>query len=176
MKNTNISTSRAFTLIEAMVAVTILTLSIAGPLYSASRAIIAAQSARDQLIASHLAQEGIEYVRAMRDDAYLSAYPGGTSAAWDNFKALISSCGTSCQFDPAISSLTACSGSSCIPLYLAPTHIYTQQTGGTVTPFTRIIRVSATSAIDEMIESTVSWNFHGIPFSVTIIDHLTSWQ
>ncbi|MDE1919730.1 MAG: prepilin-type N-terminal cleavage/methylation domain-containing protein, partial [Patescibacteria group bacterium] len=50
--------TKGFTLIEAMVAVTIVTLAVAGPLFTAGRAIIAAQISREQLTASYLAQEG----------------------------------------------------------------------------------------------------------------------
>ena len=80
---------RGFTLVEALVAVTIITLSVAGPLFTANRAIVAAQNTRLQLTASYLAQEGVEYVRAMRDDAYLARYrQGGTNVsgdAWNEF-------------------------------------------------------------------------------------------
>ncbi len=80
---------KGFTLIETMIAVTILTLAMAGPLFTASRSIIAAQTARDQLTASYLAQEGIEYVRMMRDNQYLDAYrtlsTDVAGVAWDNF-------------------------------------------------------------------------------------------
>jgi len=66
---------------------------------------------------------------------------------------------------------------SCTPLYLAPTHVYTQQnSNGTVTAFTRTIQVVDISPTEERIISTVSWNYHGIPRSVTITDHLTPWQ
>lgn len=66
---------------------------------------------------------------------------------------------------------------SCTPLYLAPTHIYTQQnSNGTVTAFTRTIQVIDISPTEERVISTVSWNYHGIPRSVTITDHLTPWQ
>ena len=47
-----------FTLIEALVAVAILALAVAGPLYAANRALVAAGIARDRLTASYLAQEG----------------------------------------------------------------------------------------------------------------------
>lgn len=81
--------SRAFTLVETLIAVSILTLSIAGPLLAASRSLVLAQVSRDKLTASYLAQEGIEYVRAMRDDAYLSSYQSGgadvSGAAWSDF-------------------------------------------------------------------------------------------
>ena len=80
---------KGFTLIETMIAVTILTLAMAGPLFTASRSIVAAQTARDQLTSPYLAQEGIEYVRMMRDNQYLAAYNINSTdiagVAWDNF-------------------------------------------------------------------------------------------
>lgn len=80
---------KGFTLIETMIAVTILTLAMAGPLFTASRAIVAAETARDQLAASYLAQEGIEYARMMRDNQYLAAYAANSTdvatVAWDHF-------------------------------------------------------------------------------------------
>ncbi len=181
-----------FTLIETMVAITILTLAIAGPLFTASRAIVAAQISRDQLTASYLAQEGIEYVRAMRDNAYLSAYQAGganvSTTAWDTFlNASINQCrATTCTLDPSRNmgsgsgmSLSPCSGSSCVSLYVTQlsngTYGYTQQ-GGTATPFTRTVQAIDVSSSDERIVSTVSWSFHGTLYSVTISDHLTPWQ
>jgi len=184
-----------FTLIETLVAVTILTLTIAGPLYTASRALVAAETARDQLTASYLAQEGVEYVRMMRDTEFLSAYRVGginiSSTAWTNFltgsdAASITQCrSTACTLDPARTmgsgggfSLQPCSGAACTPLYLA-NGIYTQQSGlvGAVqTPFTRTIQTTSISADDEKVASTVTWSFHGTPYAVTIIGHLTPWQ
>lgn len=190
------SYERGFTLIETMVATTILTLAVAAALFTASRAIIAAQIARDQLTASYLAQEGIEYVRAMRDNEYLAAYQaGGTNVsivAWNNFiagsdAASISGCRAStCTLDPARGmgtgsgfALQPCSGTSCAPLYLA-NGIYTEQSGiagATKTPFTRTIQaIDDVSVVDERIVSTVSWNFHGVPYSVRVSDYLTPWQ
>lgn len=86
-------TSAGFTLVETMVAVSIIMLSIAGPVYTAQRSIIAATTARDQLIASYLAQEGIEYMRMLRDYEYLSevqasSYPSSpnpTLDGWDQY-------------------------------------------------------------------------------------------
>ena len=190
-----IKQSRGFTLIEAMIAVTIITFAIAGPLFVASRSLVAAEVARDQLTASYLAQEGIEYVRAMRDDEYLIAYQAGganvSSAAWSDFltgtdAASIAQCRTSaCTLDPARLmgsgsgfSLQPCSGTACTPLYLA-NGIYTEQSGlsgATVTPFTRTVQALDVSATEERIISTVAWSFHGTPYSVTVTDHLTPWQ
>jgi prepilin-type N-terminal cleavage/methylation domain-containing protein len=182
--------SKGFTLLETMIAVTILTLSISGPLLAASRALVLAEISRDQLTASYLAQEGIEYVRAMRDDAYLDNYRAGSqdlsNAAWDDFTAgalawSITQCvSSSCTLDPtqpmgygvnkALNRYTAPA-----PLYLSNS-IYTQQTVGTKTPFTRTIQATATSANEEQVVSTVSWSFHGTTYTVAVSDHLTSWQ
>ena len=183
-------TQKGFTLIETMVAVTIIALAIAGPLTTASRAIVAGELSRDQFVASYLAQEGIEYVRAMRDDEFLALYPpqpGTAATAWNNFlngvsAGSIAGCrATTCTLDPAKAmnqALASCSGSACTPLYLS-NGIYTQQStipGSVKTSFTRTIQAFTVSANEEQIVSTVSWTFHGTAYSVTTSDHLTSWQ
>ncbi|MHB8860704.1 MAG: type IV pilus modification PilV family protein [Minisyncoccota bacterium] len=192
-------TSKGFTLIETMVAVTILALAISGPLLAASRAIVAAEVSRDQLTASYLAQEGIEYVRAMRDDEYLKLYVsagGDTTAAWGKFLNVISACRSSaanpqaCSFDPVgtggVPSLSLCSAGVCPQLHLAnngQTNYYTTNPSAPniipTTAFTRTIRVvdaSTNGATDVRIVSTVTWSFHGTPYTVTVTDHLTPWQ
>lgn len=64
----------AFTLVETLVAISIITVAIVGPLLTASRTLVAAYTARDQLTASYLASEAAEYVRYMRDSNYLADY------------------------------------------------------------------------------------------------------
>ncbi len=192
-----------FTLIETMIAVTILTFAVAGPLYTASRAILAATISRDQLTASYLAQEGIEYVRALRDNEYLSAHaqPGITDVsgtAWNNFITGIESLclsPASCSLDPVLRPMGYTLGSSVAaytgaPLYLTncayvagglsctPPNLYTEQNlpGSVQTGFKRALQVFHISATDERVVSTVSWDFHGTTYSVTVADHLTPWQ
>lgn len=178
-------TPRGFTLVETMVAITILTLAVAGPLFTASRAIVAARAASNQLTASYLAQEGVEYVRMLRDNNYLSAYQDDPTTAsttgWANFKNELSSAGCQhpaiCAFDPAVPGLSSCPSGMCAPLYLAPTHVYTQQSSGnTPTIFTRTIQATAVTTSEEKIVSTVMWNFHDVSYTITTTDHLTPWQ
>src|SRR3989338_9606391 len=92
----NMKRYTGFTLIETLVAVTILTFAVVGPMFTASRSIVAAQLANDQITASYLAQEGIEYVREVRDNAYLDAYqddgPEVSTTAWGDFLASVSEC------------------------------------------------------------------------------------
>ena len=188
-------TTYGFTLIETLIAVTILTFAVSGPLFTASRALVAAEIARDQLTASYLAQEGVEYVRAMRDTEYLAAYQtGGVSVsdtAWSSFltgsdAASITACrSVTCTLDPSLPmgagsglSLLPCSGDACTPLYLANS-IYTERSdipGARQTPFTRTIQAIDVSAGDVRVVSRVSWSFHETPYVVTITNHLTPWQ
>lgn len=196
---------RGFTLIETMVAVSILTLAVAGPLFTANRALVAAAIARDQLTASYLAQEGVEYLRAMRDNEFLIAYyaDGSTasSVGWNSFITSVERycLNASCTLDSALPSVPMGYGSgySLAPvsgdarLYLtnctsgsgglsctAP-NVYTARqdlSGSARTAFTRTIRVVHISADEEQIVSTVSWSYHGTTFTMRVTDHLTSWQ
>ena len=56
-----------YTLIEALVAITIIVFATTGPLELAGKSLGQSYYARDQIAAFYLAQEGIEMVRAMRD-------------------------------------------------------------------------------------------------------------
>jgi prepilin-type N-terminal cleavage/methylation domain-containing protein len=147
-----------FTLVETMVAIAILSVAIAGPLLTAERAAAAAYAAKNELIASYLAQEGVEYIRAMRDDAYLADYEadsgkdGLSAEAWSDFLTKnpsgavwsIKTCANNakgCAYDPTkamgtgslgTAALIPCSSKYCtdIPLYFdAGTAIYTPESG-----------------------------------------------
>jgi prepilin-type N-terminal cleavage/methylation domain-containing protein len=139
---------KGFTLIETMVAITILTVAVAGTFSVANSSINASSIARDQLTASYFAQEGIEMVRQARDNTYL---------ATKSF------------------SLPDTSGS----LYSTT---YTPSSGKTV--FTRTVTktqmpnivLGSIVGVEYRIDSKVTWSYHGITHSVTITDHLTSWQ
>jgi len=169
MTTTRHTPKKAFTLIETMVSIALLTLAVSGAFLVANSAMIAAEIARDKLTASYLAQEAVEYVRMMRDNEYLASYANGGSGvsdnAWHNFLKVDNDADSMnpckepsgstqyCQLDPLQpvgvsgyagggNSLTICQlGISCTPLYLSD-GVYTQQAVGTQTPFTRTVRVT----------------------------------
>jgi prepilin-type N-terminal cleavage/methylation domain-containing protein len=187
---------RGFTLIETLVAVTLVLIAVSAPLYTASHSIVVAELSSYQMTASYLAQEGVEYVRTMRDNAYLAAYQAGgptiSSTAWQEFVSgsgsnSIHDCDAAlgfCLFDPiGAPPLTACPsglcGSPLSPQLYRSTDkgVYTHQgSQGPSTPFSRVITVSSISATQEKITSTVSWRFHGTSYSATAVDYLTPWQ
>ncbi len=68
---TTINYKKGFTIIETLVAVTILMLAIIGPMTVSQKSLVASIYAKDQIIASYLAQDVMEYLKNKRD-TYLS--------------------------------------------------------------------------------------------------------
>jgi prepilin-type N-terminal cleavage/methylation domain-containing protein len=175
---------KGFTLIEAMVAVAILAISVTAPTYGASRTLVATQNANNQLTASYLAQEGVEYARVYRDSYYLTRRQTAKATAsvdgWTDFKngALnVCSGNAGCSFDSLNPSFVACSG-SCPKLNLRKsTGEYTTQSGAGIDPtiYTRTIKMSLASPDEARVTSTVSWDFHGKTYRVEIVSSLTRW-
>ena len=71
-------TQSGFTLVETLVAITILMVAIAGPLNIAEKGLTVAANSRNQTIASFLAEDLTEYIQNMRDDNVLA----GGSTQW----------------------------------------------------------------------------------------------
>lgn len=180
---------QGFTLIEALIAITIVTLAIAGPLYAVGRSLNYARNASNELTATYLAQEGVEYVRKVRDDAFLNRYnqsdANASQDAWTDFLSAIDSCNLSsgsgriCTYDAQNTTpLVACPLGSCTQLYLTANG-YTQTSSSNPTPFTRTIQITNVQpppSKEELITSKVTWNYRGTAYNVTITDHLTPWQ
>ncbi len=77
MKFTHKETShkKGFTIIETLVAISILAIALTGPLSIISQALRNSFYARDQVTAFYLAQEAIEYLRNQRDNNALKDPP-----------------------------------------------------------------------------------------------------
>jgi prepilin-type N-terminal cleavage/methylation domain-containing protein len=195
--NMKIRNKKGFTLVETLIAVFILSVSIAGPLTIASRALLSANTARNQITAFYLAQDALEYVRVKRDNACLANGSPCSQGAW---LAALSACtgANGCYIDSlenAPAAPTACPSGGCIQatfptswfLYYDTTNsrfcninASTCIAGATVTKsqFARSVKIApvGSQTTEEKVTVQVSWADSGTTRSVTIVENLFNWQ
>lgn len=98
---------QGFTLIEALVAITILLVGVIGPLGLAAQGIADGLFAKNQIIANHLAQEGIELIINRRDS--------NIYAKRDWLDGLSDCEGGECLIDALTGSISLCGGAPGCP-------------------------------------------------------------
>jgi len=166
---------KAFTLIEVVTAVFIITVGILGVFGLIQKTIGSASVSPSRLTAAYLAQEGVEIVRNIRDSNWLRQRDDA-SWPWDSG---LSGCLAGCEADYQ-SSLSS---------YVSPGHFLNIASGfyayssGTPTIFKRKITIEYPSAICDgsagcAMEVTVevSWNERGIDHQFTVKDDLYKWH
>lgn len=164
---------RGFTLIETFVAVTILVTAVAGPLTLAQKGLQSAILARDQLVASFLAQEGLEFVRERRDNNSLAS---PRPSDWlEGLDACIDP--STCIVNSSDDTVVACGG-ECPPLRLDTTYGFYNYIGSNaVTPFTRTVTiVRHANGREAKVYSTLSWRTSIFDREVVLEDVLFKWQ
>lgn len=162
-------TAKGFTLIEALVAITVLILSVVGPISLIGDAVHKLFYVRDEVVAINLAQEGLEAVRQVRDNNMIAG------AAWDtgfNGQSYVVDIG-------GVSLLSACSGCDQKVYFDTVTDLYRQ--GGvfdTNTQFSRVITISSAGlgANERNITSSVTWNTASDIGTVSISENLYNWS
>ena len=164
-----------FTLVETLVAISIFTVSILGLLAVLSQGVSDIGYAKKKIIAEYLAQEGIEYIRNMRDTNVLYTIPGG----WNNFKSKISPCVSTgkCGFDNTLFSpdvfVCATHGEQC-KLY-EDNGNYNTNLLGADSGFVRTVYIDTISQDEMKIFSTVSWTQGSGERSITFSENLFNW-
>ncbi|MDP2704921.1 MAG: hypothetical protein U1D31_02135 [Patescibacteria group bacterium] len=162
--------SDGFTLVETLVAITVLMGAITAPLYIASQGIGITALARDQVIAAYLAQDAVEYVVAKKKQNTLDSVLNPSSGVeW--LEELDSACTSSdgCAIDTTYThtgplQALACASSGCPPLkFNSTTGAYGYDEGAqwTDSRFTRtvvIVPLSTGATEDEAVVAvTISW-------------------
>jgi type II secretory pathway pseudopilin PulG len=77
-KRINIKLVSGFTLVEALVAISILMIAIASPISISQKSLSTAILSRDQMTAAYLAQDAIEAVKNIRDEIAITSPQGST--------------------------------------------------------------------------------------------------
>jgi len=70
-KNNKLNTEKAFTLIEALVGISIILIAVVGPLSVTMKGINSIVQNKNRIIASYLAEEMVEELRNYRDTFYM---------------------------------------------------------------------------------------------------------
>ncbi len=182
-----------FTIIETLVAITVLMIAIAGPLVVASKGLNAALYARDQVIASGLAQESMEYIKSIKNTnvTKIDYFPvSGGPTSWLTDIVGISECENSfsrCDIS-AVNSVRSTGGTdpSGYKIYFIPTTGYSNHSSGsTETKFYRYYYLTkATNGngngacinndTECILHVVVNWNEGIVPYSMELVSEITN--
>ena len=194
---------RGFTLVETLVAIAIFSISILSILSILASSITATTYAKDKMIAGYLGQEGIEYIRNIRDDymLYASAYTPPSTHDWSFFINEFSSCTANapcgfnsyavnnmpiqpnliltpstffnCSNDP---SETAPSG--CVLYFNKNNGVYNDDASsyGVNSDFTRKVWMTKISDNEVQIFSEVDWNQGSGTAKLIFSENLFNWE
>jgi len=180
-KNTSLAQKKGFTLLETLVAISILIVAITATFSAAQNGLASSLDARDQIIAFYLAQESVEMVRNSRDANSLARITAPGTSWLQGLAATVSdpcAFGKSCTVDATTNTFVACpSGQgSCTNLRQdVTTGMYGYNTNWNTTIFNREITLSQASASELVIDVTVTWT-HGVIRSFRVNEVLQDWQ
>ncbi len=173
-----------FTLVETLVAVFIFSISLTVMFAVLASGISDLNFSKKKTTAQYLAQEGIEYVRNIRDTHVFFDDPSTPQTGWGHFLAEFSGCNANanangCFLAPPNSSVSVCQagGMGCAHLkYTSSTGSYNYDSNGTDSGFVRIIKVErGTNANDAKVLSTVYWVSNGTNHSASFSEDLYNW-
>lgn len=161
--------SKGFTILEVITAVFILTIGVGASLSLINQTLSAATVVEQRLIASYLAQEGIEIVRNIRDSTWLEKRSNPT-LVWDQYLGL-----GDWEADYDSQTLTSYGGTL---LYIQANGFYGYEISSAQTRFTRKITIAETSPADpnkRKVLVEVEWEERGRTHSFTALEYITNW-
>lgn len=148
--------NKGFSLVETLVAVMIFSVAIMAVMTVLSGSISNINNVKKKMVATYLAQGGIEYVRNMRDTYVISA--GTPQEGWDKFRDDMRGIGCDkeegCELCNLVASTLNCSD---------------------ISGFTRTIQMIEMSSDSFKIISTVSWSVAGKTQSISFSEALFNW-
>jgi type II secretion system protein I len=183
----NYKKRKGFTLVEVLVAISILSIAILATFAAVSHSMRATNFTEDQITAYYLADEALEYIRNRRDSnaiAHINALATGGSVEWLAGVAQVATdpCfpGKVCYVDVPVATIDAiktCNSgaSSCPPLLYNSTHGLYGYTSGVATPYTRSITFTSISNTEMSVTVLVSWTAQGLSKSYRQTLVLRNW-
>lgn len=175
--------NKGFTLIETLVAISILLVATTAPLTFAQSSLRASFLARDQIGAFYLAQDVIETIKNQRDNTGLGPHTTWLDGLPDQCEPTGVGSTKVCNFDTAQSTInvTTCPATGCTaPLFFKADdqqYVLSSGSGRTVSKYIRTIYVTEIEANQEaQIVVEVKWNssYFGIK-RIVVQENIYNW-
>jgi len=166
---------KGFTLIEVLIAITILVVGIISGFVLITRALRNVAIIRDRLTASFLAQEGIELTRQIRDSNFLRIL-NEESVDWrDGLGDGTYIIESKVDGEESIELVSIGEDPNRILFYDNALKIYNYDDGEPTT-FNRKIKIETISDDEIRVKSIMQWKTRTIDFDLTVEDHLYNWM
>jgi len=167
------SARSGLTIVETLVAITILVSAVTGPLVIYSNSITNARIAQDRTIAVYLAQEGLEFIMYR----VTSNFNDGTDWLVPDLNPCAD--GTPCEIDALLDSIVSCPSAGCSLLRLDPVSNLFNYSSGPTTIYRRDITIQPSfggNPGNALVAVTVSWQGPEKVESFTLQQHLFRWR
>lgn len=173
-----------FTLVETLVAISILSLSIMGAFTAIQSALQKSSFAKDQITAFYLTQEAVEFIRNKRDSNTLDAIKNNhLPAYWMSGIAETGvpldpcSSGSVCRVSAPENSLVRCGGTGTCPVLKQDpdTGLYRYDIGN-VTRFNREVSIRIVSAVEVVVTVKITWTSGTFTKTLIVEEYLMNWQ
>ncbi len=172
------NTKLGFTLLETLVAISIFTMSVLTLLVILGQGIASTSFSKNKIIATYLAQGGVERVRNIRD-SYMLSDPSSAQAGWTSFVQGLDTwgCSLGCYVDESFD-IAFCNdgvGGKCLPIkYDSNTGVY-GYVDGVDSGFVLKLTSETVNANEQKIHGIVTWNSNGQTQQVDFSDNLFNW-
>ncbi len=184
---------KGFTLLEVLIAITILIFAITATFTAAQSGLSSSAESKNQVIAFYMAQEAVEYIRNTRDtnallsQSWLLGIADPSTPSDPCYSNVIGTPGKTCAVDMlATTKLFSCpTGTGSCPAITQDTAssdatygMYSTQTGGgwTSTNFKREIQITVISNDEASIAVTVSWLQGSYSRNFVVHESIFNWQ
>ena len=193
-KNTTSGLRSGFTIIEALVAIFILTISVSSMLGVTASSATSARYSNNEITANYLLQEAVDYIRNNRDT--IAFQMKDASIGWGTFLNKYSPCFSNMcdikieDFNPADTTgvdVLSCPGSACESLYYdkddalggVTSFFYSHDKNfGELSNFVREVKMEKVDGSDDQIKvtATVRWKNGTSTKTQSLVVYLLNWQ
>ena len=170
-----ISKKTGFSLLEVMVALSLLVITISSTMALIANSFNTVTEAKNKIIARYLAQEAIEYVRKVRDGNSFQ-WPSQPNK-WLQDLDICKGVGAKCGIDVFVDNVGACgSMNGCVLTYESATGEYSHGSFPN-TIFKREINIDELQLnIEAIVKVTISWQHKEIVKSFILTEHIFNYK